>query len=199
MVSLLHKIVSLPEIYDLAQKIAGNHIAYANIKKELEPLPKSGKALDLGGGTGHMRTLLPNSWDYTCLDTDPKKLKGFHKKFPKGEFLQASATKVPAPADKYDLCILSAVSHHLMDKDLQKTFSEINRVMRPEGKFLFFDALWNPRNCTGRLLWALDRGCFPRSMEELINQIDKWFIRKKVKVFKVFHDYTILLCEKKNL
>jgi ubiquinone/menaquinone biosynthesis C-methylase UbiE len=82
MLSLLHKVVSIPTIYDLSQKLAGGDVARAVLKKEFSILPKAGSALDVGGGTGLMRPLLPANWEYTCLDNDPQKLSGFRKKFP---------------------------------------------------------------------------------------------------------------------
>ncbi|NDA64115.1 MAG: class I SAM-dependent methyltransferase [Chitinophagia bacterium] len=68
-------------------------------------------------------------------------MSGFRKKFPSEKTIQASATKIPKPNNTYDLCILSAVSHHLQNSELDCALKEISRVLRPDGKFLFLDAL----------------------------------------------------------
>jgi hypothetical protein len=48
----------------------------------------------VGGGTGLIRPLLPNTWKYTCLDCDPQKLKGFKEKYPTDKIINASATDI---------------------------------------------------------------------------------------------------------
>jgi len=193
----LHKLVSIPAIYDLSQKLAGGDVTQAILKKELSILPKTGSALDVGGGTGLMRPLLPASWEYTCLDNDPQKLNGFQKKFPKDKVMQASATKIPKPNNTYDLCILSAVSHHLQNPELNSALKEISRVLRPGGQLLFLDALLNADNVAGKILWALDRGSFPRALSDLKRHLENSFVITKSKTWKVFHEYALLICSKK--
>jgi len=195
---LLHKIVSLPTFYDLAQKLAGGDFTKAVLKEELSTLPKIGSALDVGGGTGLMRPFLPANWEYTCLDNDPKKINGFQKKFPKEKTIQASATKIPEPNNTYDLCILSAVSHHLQSSELDCTLKEISRVLRPNGQLLFLDAIYNPDNLAGKILWALDRGSFPRSLSDLKRHLEINFVNTRSKAWKVFHEYALLFCSKKS-
>ena len=44
---------------------------------------------------------------------------------------------------------------------------------------MFYDAIWNPKNIKGRLLWFLDRGSLPRSENDLGVLLKKLFIHKK--------------------
>ncbi len=193
----IHHLVSLPAIYDLSQKLAGGDFSQAVLKKELSILPKTGSALDVGGGTGLIRPLLPNTWKYTCLDNDPQKLSGFQKKFPSEKTIQASATKIPKPNNTYDLCILSAVSHHLQSSELDCALKEISRVLRPNGQLLFLDALLNPENVAGKILWALDRGSFPRAFNDLRRHLENDFVITRSKTWKALHEYALLFCRKK--
>ena len=117
---LVHKLVSAPTIYDFCQKMAGGYITQPILEKEFASLSNSGNVLDVGGGTGIIRPFVPNAWNYTCLDSDSRKLEGFHRKFPKDKAIKASATDIPAPDESYDLCILSCVSHHLETSELKK-------------------------------------------------------------------------------
>lgn len=195
---LVHKLVSAPAIYDISQKLAGGDITKALLKKEFLTLPKTGSALDVGGGTGFMRSLVPTNWKYTCLDNDPQKLSGFSQKFPKDVVVRASATKIPMPNNTYDLCILSAVSHHLSTSEFEHTLVEMSRVLRSNGKFLFLDALLTPDNVAGKILWALDRGSFPRTLDHLKCHIEKIFVIKRSRFWKVFHEYAFLFCDKKQ-
>ena len=193
----LHRLVSIPVIYDFSQKLAGGNISQQILRQELSCLPETGSALDVGGGTGIIRPFVPNAWDYTCLDSDSRKLEGFHRKFPKDKAIKASATDIPAPDESYDLCILSCVSHHLETSELKSALNEISRVLRKGGQLLFKDAIWNPRNIEGRLLWFFDRGSFPRPKSELEGLLKKKFIIHKERSFKVFHEYIISWCVKK--
>lgn len=197
MLSIVHQLVSIPAIYDLSQKLAGGNISQAILRQELSSLPKTGSALDVGGGTGLMRFLLPANWEYTCLDNDPQKLSGFQKNFPSEKTIQASATKIPNPNNTYDLCILSAVSHHLQSSELDCALKEISRVLRPNGQLLFLDALFNPDNVAGKILWALDRGAFPRALNDLRRHLENDFVITRSKTWKALHEYALLFCRKK--
>ena len=197
MLSIVHQLVSIPVIYDLSQKLAGGNISKAILLQELSTLPKEGSALDVGGGTGSMRHLLPTQWRYTCLDNDPQKLSGFHKRCPQDKAIQASATTIPEPDGVYDLCFLSAVSHHLQNSELESVLAEISRVLRPNGQLLFLDALLNPDNVAGKILWALDRGSFPRALNDLRRHLENDFVITRSKTWKAFHEYALLFCRKK--
>jgi ubiquinone/menaquinone biosynthesis C-methylase UbiE len=193
---LVHKLVSAPAIYDFCQKMAGGYITQPILEKELASLFISGSVLDVGGGTGIIRPFVPNAWNYTCLDSDSRKLEGFHRKFPKDKTIKASATNIPAPDENYDLCILSCVSHHLEASELECALNEISRVLRKGGLLLFYDAIWNPKNIKGRLLWYLDRGSFPRPENELEELLGKKFFIHEKRSFKILHEYIILWCVK---
>ena len=193
---LLHELVSIPVVYDISQKLAGGKLTQEILRQELSCLPETGSVLDVGGGTGIIRPFVPNAWNYTCLDSDSRKLEGFHRKFSKDKAIKASATDIPAPDESYDLCILSCVSHHLETSELKSALNEISRVLRKGGQLLFKDAIWNPRNIEGRLLWFFDRGGFPRPKSELEGLLKKKFVIHKERSFKVIHEYIILWCVK---
>lgn len=69
----IHKIVSFPCVYDISQNLIGAKINRDILRKELGALTPSGDALDVGGGTGLNRPLIPHNWNYCCLDSDSKK------------------------------------------------------------------------------------------------------------------------------
>lgn len=197
-VSKLRGLASDPNVYDYLQKIFGSKTDTIIINQELSLLPEKGSALDVGGGTGLLRPPFPKTWKYTCLDSDQKKINGFHKKFPRDNFILASALDIPRSENTYDLCILSAVSHHLKSEELDKVLAEIFRVLRPDGQLLFLDALLNRKNTVGMLLWALDRGRFPRSLNELQGHIEKRFVITRRREWKVFHEIILFWCKKKT-
>ena len=196
MISLIHKIVAVPWIYDLSQWLAGASTSRKVFREEFAALPATGCVLDVGGGTGLSRPLLPMGWKYFCLDPDPQKLKGFNAKFPEDEAVQASACEIPLPDESFDLCIMVAVSHHLTDEEFNLALSEIKRLLRPGGKFMLMDAVWNPLNLRSRVLWSLDRGSYPKTRKSLEGQISEVFSIQSSRNWKVHHEYALLWCLK---
>jgi SAM-dependent methyltransferase len=196
--SLIHKLVAVPWIYDLSQWLAGASKSRKVFREEFAALPATGCVLDVGGGTGLSRPLLPMGWKYFCLDPDPQKLEGFRAKFPDDEAVQASACEIPLDDESFDLCIMIAVSHHLTDKELRLALSEIRRLLRLGGKFMLMDAVCNPANLRGRFLWSLDRGSYPKTRDMLAGQLSEFFSTQSTRVWKVHHEYALFWCSKKD-
>jgi ubiquinone/menaquinone biosynthesis C-methylase UbiE len=191
MKSLLHKFVAIPAIYDFCQRLAGASVNRRIFREEFTKLPPQGRILDVGGGTGLMRPLLPAAWSYCCLDPDPQKLEGFRAKFPYDESLQCSACEMLVPDESFDLCIMCAVSHHLTDEDLRRALAEIKRVLRPGGYFMLMDAVWNPANVRGRFLWSVDRGSFPKTESALEAHVQDHLRIDRRRSWRVHHEYAL--------
>jgi SAM-dependent methyltransferase len=196
MKSFLHKVVAVPAVYDFSQWLAGASINRRIMMEEYSALPPTGRALDIGGGTGLSRPLLPGQWSYCCLDPDPQKLEGFRAKFPEDESVQASGCMIPFPDESFDLCLMNAVSHHLTDAELQDSLMEIERVLQPQGVLAFLDAIWSPSNLRGRFLWSVDRGSFPKTDEALRSHLARHFKIDRTRTWKIHHEYTLFWCKK---
>ena len=121
---------SLPIVNYLADKTGFGHI-------------KSGKVLDIGGGTGHSQCSFfhfPEKIEYFLLDPNIRLLHDqFLRIYPKLSFLKmahikANAEYLPVKNDTFEYVIsLSAVDHF---NDYKKFISEAYRVLKPKGKFL---------------------------------------------------------------
>jgi SAM-dependent methyltransferase len=196
MLEIIHKLVAIPWFYDLSQWLAGASLNRKVFREEFSSLPEKGCVLDVGGGTGLSRPLLPMGWKYFCLDPDPQKLEGFRAKFPGDEAVQASACEIPLDDESFDLCIMVAVSHHLTDEEFNLALSEIKRLLRPGGKFMLMDAVWNPLNLRSRVLWSLDRGSYPKTRKSLEGQLAEFFSIQSTRVWKAHHEYTLFWCLK---
>jgi len=189
---LLHKVFAVPVLYDLAQAIAGAAKLRAMLAPEVEVLGPQGDALDLGGGTGMYRSLLPGAWRYTCLDPDPQKLSGFRLKYPNDTALEASACAIPCPDASVDLCLMVAVSHHLTSAEFTAAMAETRRVLRPGGVLLFVDAVWQPENWRGRFLWSVDRGSSPKAGSDIRRIIADHLEVEHSQEWRVHHGYLLL-------
>lgn len=152
--------------------------------------------LDVGGGTGLLRPLFPNEWKYCCLDPDPQKLYAFRAKFPRKNCIEASACNIPFADDRFDLCLMKSVSHHLTNAEFRSSLLEVKRVLSPKGIFIFIDATWNPENFRGRFLWSVDRGSFPRTEGTLQEHLARHFLVDRKRSWKTHHNYTLFWCLK---
>ena len=138
-----------------------------------------GRILDLGCGdgrvTGTIFSCKRSSWEdsgaYTLVGIDPDvedsaiaRRRGLYEKVH-----TCSATAIPEENDSFDFCLANSVIEHIPDID--EVLTEVSRVLKPKGKFIFtvpstgFDRLMK----TGRF-WAekFSRG----NLEEYSKMID---------------------------
>jgi SAM-dependent methyltransferase len=122
--------------------------------------------LDVGGGTGLNRNLLPAPCVYVCLDNNWVKLLGLLRSRPDAVALFADAAHIPVQNDTVDWVLCTFVSHHLSNDLLVQMFAESNRILKSHGRFIFHP-LWNANRRVGKLLWKYDRGSYPRLISVL--------------------------------
>jgi len=100
------------------------------------------KALEIGCGVGFLASHLTNKYgmNVTGTDVDPDQIE-FAKEH-NGEnknlrFFPADATKLPFENTAFDLVLSFKVIHHI--KNWDKALVEVNRVLRPNGFYVFDD------------------------------------------------------------
>ena len=72
------------------------------------------------------------------------------------------------------------------------SLDEVNRVLKPEGEFVFLDGVWSKRRLISRLFWRLDAGQHPRTAEHLTADISSRFDVVDDEKFTLVH-HAILL------
>jgi ubiquinone/menaquinone biosynthesis C-methylase UbiE len=189
--AILHRLVAQPRIYDLVQSLVGASVVRRHLEAQIALLPSTRRVLDVGGGTGLLRELLPPDCAYTCLDQDPVKLEGLKRKYPNETVLLADATQIPLESGSVDVVFCSMVSHHIPDELLESLMSESLRVLTDEGRFIFIDAFWKPSRWTGRLLWKFDRGSHPRTEKVLRAALEKHGEIVHWEQFQILHAYVL--------
>src|SRR5579871_15238 len=142
--SLLHELASRPMVYDWIQRAAGVRRVHARMSRQM-PADGAGYVLDVGGGTGAMRTLWPADCRYVCLDIEMPKLQGFRAKVADGLALQTDATRMPIADGCANSVVCMAVAHHLTDGMLANVMRESARVLRPGGRMFFLDPVFARR------------------------------------------------------
>ena len=188
---LLHAVASQPAVYDQIQLLAGSASVHGHLRRHLMGHGPGGWLVDVGGGTGLPVDLRPDGSQYLCLDLDPVKLRGFLRKDPSGLAVRADGGRLPIQSRSVDLVLCKSVSHHLNTKVLVGLFAECARILKPNGRFLFVDAIWAPKRWRGRMLWRYDRGSYHRNEETLRQLLVADFVVSDWEHFAVHHEYAL--------
>ncbi|MEA2304868.1 MAG: hypothetical protein QOH43_2148 [Solirubrobacteraceae bacterium] len=106
------------------------------------PLPRFGRSLEIGSGTGYFTLNLLQAGvigEATCTDISPGMLTSLRANAERLGLDVATeacdAEALPFADDSFDLVLGHAVLHHLPDLDM--AFSEFHRVLAPGGTVLF--------------------------------------------------------------
>jgi SAM-dependent methyltransferase len=177
-----------PAVYDLAQSAVGYRLTARRLQAALAGTTGQ-SVLDVGAGTGNLARLLPNGASYIALEPDPAKRRQLSKKVPGAEVLARVGADTGLSDDSIDVAVCVAVSHHLDDEGLTGLIDEMARVAR---RFVFCDAVWDPRWPLGRVLWSIDRGGHPRTRAALMAAVERRFTLEQVSPYTAVHKY--LLC-----
>ncbi len=191
---LLHRLATQPRIYDAIQFMTGSLVIAGLMRHWLAGV--RGLVIDIGGGTGRIKTLLPLNSRHVCVDLDELKLSGYAAKFDDALPVHGDASMLPLRSGAVDAITFVAVSHHLTDDELGRVFKEIARVQSPNGTFFFFDAIEVPDRFLSRLLWRHDRGSYPRTKNQLVTELQRHF--RVVDCFEhtIMHRYVACRCER---
>ena len=103
--------------------------------------------LDLACGTGRFLNSVLDAFprlNATGLDLSPtytEKARKAVSKWPQAEIVQGQAEAMPFEDDSQDLIVSIYLFHELPPKVRRQVASEIARVLKPDGKFIFADSL----------------------------------------------------------
>lgn len=89
------------------------------------------------------------------------------------------------------MVVCKNVTHHLSDEQLQPLFRESARVLKPDGRMIFIDAVQAPERWRSRMLWRYDRGSHPRGEETLRKAMAGEFDIAHWEVFAIYHRYVL--------
>src|SRR5260221_8413020 len=188
---LIHQLASNTWVYDQLQSIVGSRVVQQRLARQIGPLATSAKVLDIGGGTGIVRTLFPRSSQYVCLDIDPVKLDSFVRKHPGDTALLADASAIPLKTSSINTALCTNVSHHIPDALFSRFMGESMRVLKEDGCFIFHDAVWDDSRPISRLLWKYDRGSFPRTLKTLHSLLSAHGRVIHWEEYSIYHHYVL--------
>ncbi len=192
---LLHRIAANPGVYDWIQHSVGCDQVFRRVQKHFISAPAR-TVLEVGAGTGLLRPYLPSTTKYIWLDCDPVKLAGFRRRNHSDDAVLGDATRICIgnAAVRDVLCV--SVTHHIPDEMAARMFSELARVASE--RLIFLDPVLSS-TLTGKALWSLDRGSFPRRPERLRELIGVDFDIAFQEEFEVMHRYLCCVATPKRL
>ena len=188
---MIERALENPTLYDLVQFLTGARISEAKIRDFLGPIPKDIRILDIGGGTGIVAPIFDAGKDFTCMDLALDRVRIAGARGSAG--LVGDATRIPVKTASIDLAIQRAVSHHLTDEEFAAMTSETSRVLKPDGRLLFLDAIWAPRWIPGRILWSIDRGSHFRTESQMRKQLETGFTLERTMGYAIYHRYLLAI------
>jgi SAM-dependent methyltransferase len=135
------------------------------------------RLLDVGCGYGDLAYHLPGV-DYVGIDLNQDYISHAQRTRREGtRFEVASVTDLPdEDFGLFDHAVAIGVLHHLDDSDATKLLRALPDVLKPGGRFLAAEPVWDPeQQTTARVLAALDRGRFVRSQDAYEQLVSSWF------------------------
>jgi ubiquinone/menaquinone biosynthesis C-methylase UbiE len=193
---MIHRLLANSTLYELVQTLTGSRISEAKMRAALGALPSGTRILDAGGGTGILARIFDRGHLYICMDIELARVRFAEDRG--AEALVGDAARMPVGTGAIDLVVLRAVSHHLADKDFALMIDESCRVLKPGGRLLFLDAIWAKSWLPGRLLWRIDQGSHPRTVDQMIKVLEAHFELESPVTYAVLHRYFLALARPKS-
>ncbi|MBR0695280.1 class I SAM-dependent methyltransferase [Bradyrhizobium lablabi] len=164
----LERVLEFPAIYNLNQMIGQPTVRrYVQLVSEEIPVGAEMSVVDIGCGTGASRAVI--NARYHGIDINPSYIEAARRNHADADFTAMDGTKLIFADDSFDQAMSIATTHHLDDSQLQAMTAEALRVVRPGGAFHIIDAIlpMNPRELFKERFFRMDRGRFPRRLDEL--------------------------------
>jgi SAM-dependent methyltransferase len=196
----LSRIISHPRFYEVQRRVLGADRLNARLTPltariaEAKPV---GIIVDVGGGAGLSRSLWPEGWSYFCIDPDERAIS-FREAGGKAERAVGDASDLPFPDGFADAVLMKEVSHHLDDEKWMRTLSEVRRILKSDGHFIFLDGVLTPRRWLSLVFWRFDVGRYPRISSDLEGAITSLFEVVSVERFAAIHKCILMLARHRD-
>ena len=137
-------------LYDGISRLAsipvGGETKFRQLALENLSIDRQTKILDLCCGKGQTTKFLVNYSDVVIgLDASALAIQEAQKNVPQADYVQALAQELPFADNSFDLIHASVALHEMTTAELEVIFTQVYRVLKPQGVFTFID-LHKPHN-----------------------------------------------------
>jgi len=163
-----------PAIYNINQFFGQSTVRrYRALLAEEVPCDAETSLLDLGCGTGVTAGVVTGR--YSGVDINPDYIDTAQRRYPHAKFFAMDCSRLDFADASFDLATTIATTHHLTDAELESMTMEALRVVRPGGAFHIIDAILpiNRRAFAKEFFFRMDRGRFPRQLDELTGVVSR--------------------------
>jgi 2-polyprenyl-3-methyl-5-hydroxy-6-metoxy-1,4-benzoquinol methylase len=188
------RILEIPFIYKLLQKIAGANANRKQVISKSIPASEGLRILEIGCGLGNNIEYLPNGVEYVGCDISQKYIEQARRKYKgRGIFLNASVDDVfKKDLGEFDYVLAITVLHHLDDIQVKSLAKGVKQLLSKDGYFITTDACRaaNPswlENC----VISMDRGKFIRYPSQYEKLLKDSFPNVETIISKVFFLYLL--------
>jgi SAM-dependent methyltransferase len=123
------------------------------------------RVLDVGCGPGTNTARFAHTY-YLGVDHNLRYLEDARRRHGR-DFLAADVTRPAlAPAARFDFILVNSFFHHIDTPNTRKTLSQLGALLTEDGHVHILDLVLPARPSAARLLARLDRGEFPRALED---------------------------------
>lgn len=161
--NMIDRILGHPAVYRAWQApLVGQKLAPFLAKRSIRPHER---VIDIGCGPGTNAGVFPPE-GYLGADLSPDYIASARKRHPEHQFEVWDITKPGPDLGTFDLALINSVFHHLSDSDTKTVLTSLPGLLRPGAQIHIIDLVLPPDRSLARLLAELDRGEFPRSLDE---------------------------------
>jgi SAM-dependent methyltransferase len=160
-------------LWNLVQHVLGSTDFKCKLYSSV--LRPPGRLLDFGCANGHIAEVFLG-FDYYGIDIDPDAIHAAREHFkthPNAKFIAADIRSRPFESNFFDEILLAGTAHHLTDELFVSILGELHYCLKPGKTIHLLDPVLQEKDgWQSRFLRRLDRGRYPRKLDEFMVLID---------------------------
>lgn len=159
----LHRIVTIPAVYDAIQRALGGPQARIGVARRLFADAEGKSVLEVGCGPGTWAPYLASARAYLGVDWNPAHIELAKRNFGR-ETTRFICGDLNDPAtipndSLFDIVVGIGILHHLDDEIADRVMQRIATLLTPTGNFIGLEPVYHPRqNPIAKLLKFCDSG-----------------------------------------
>lgn len=175
-----YRLLDLPQVHTAVQKILtfGGPQASDAILERVQPR-KEDWLLDVGCGPARYAGLFPCA--YVGLDFNESFLRHVKRNGPSANsgkifsLIRGKSALLSFKSETFNYVVCVNILHHMPEREALATLNEMKRVLKKSGRVLVVENIYpvDRSNVIGRAIFALDRGGYTRTNDELKNLLSE--------------------------